>query len=361
MKTNHRKRKALATAVAIGLGVGSAFAQTKIEVGGDGVIADEILPTDAVPISGATYKTNGGTGIVQSHLVSPAATVTSGGNVTLRFTHRYDFEDNWDGGAVFVSVDGAPATYLPLSAFSSNGYDGDTQDLNGSNAWPDGEDVFTLASLGYDDPALVESVVDLGSIAAGQTVAVEFRGWWDDAALGPEPNWEIATVTLEDASSSAILDVDFQADGESGFTVNNIGSVAGPWTYLRPVSTFEIDADSLTADRYAPSTPGADIDLNGSVLAVEVLNGTPEVGDTFKLFDLSGGTTLTGTFSSLTLPPGTWDTSNFLVDGTITMTELPPLTTPGTDFVVDASGDEDGDEFWEDQVSGKSLRTRPAA
>ena len=50
------------------------------------------------------------------------------------------------------------------------------------------------------------------------------------------------------------------------------------------------------------------------------VDGTIRIGDTFTLFDLSGGTTITGTYDTLSLPsgPGAWNTSNLTVDGTIT-------------------------------------------
>ena len=38
---------------------------------------------------------------------------------------------------------------------------------------------------------LIESVADLGTLTAGDTVAVEFRGGWDEAVPGTAPNWEI--------------------------------------------------------------------------------------------------------------------------------------------------------------------------
>ncbi len=320
MKQSQRLGTAL-KAIAVALGTTSASAQTILEVAGNDIIGTETLASNELSSTGATFSAAGGAGNSQSHLIGPAVTVLTGGNVTLRFSHRYDFEDHSDGGAVFVSVDGADAAYVPAVAFSANGYDGNIQG-NGSSAWPGGEEVFTLASAGYADPAFVESVVDLGNLDAGTTVSVEFRCWWGDAALGPDPNWEIRAITLEDSTATAMLDVDFAADGRSGFTVRNIGAIEGPWTYLGPRHVFELDADAKTADRYAPVAPGDTIHLNGADLVVEVLTGEPAVGDSYSLFDLSGGTTLTGSLNHLTLPEGAaWDVSNLAAggDGTLTL------------------------------------------
>jgi hypothetical protein len=313
--------KIIALLLGLGLGPVGASAQTILEVGGGGVISTQTLISNDLAATGATFSTKGGTATAQSHLISPAITVPTNGNVTLRFSHRYDFEDHWDGGAVFVSINGSEASYVPASAFSANAYDGDTQ-VTGSSAWPGGEQVFTLASAGYAQSSFVESVVDLGHLDANDSVSVEFRSWWGSATPGPTPNWEIATVTLEDSASTVMLEVDFVADGKSGFTVDDFGNVAGPWAYHAPRHTFELDAVAKTADRYAPVAAGNAINLNGADLVVEVQTGDLEVGDTFSFFDLSGGTTLTGSLGSISLPGGAaWDVSNLAAggDGTITL------------------------------------------
>ncbi len=129
--------------------------------------------------------------------------------------------------------------------------------------------------------------------------------------------------------------INFTADGTSGFTVANDGVVIGPWAYPRPISRFELHADSpLAADRYAADPQGSVIDLNNANLEVVVLSGTLDVGDSFSLFDLSMGTTLTGTYGSLSLPGGTWDRSNLTVDGTITLLALPGLVEESFDYTA---------------------------
>ncbi len=323
---SHFKRIALALA----LGVTSVQAQTIIEVGGAGTIADEVLATSKVPAGGVNWTVTGnaGAGIKYSGLVSPAVVVGATGAVTLTFNHRYNFEetgDPWDGGAVFVSVNGGAFTYVPLASFSSNGYVGPTT-ANAGSAWEaNGEDVFYGQSAGYGTPALITSVANLGTLNATDTVAVEFRGGWDGAVVNGPPAWEIGTVMLTDAGATDILNADFTTNGPSGFTVANIGTVTGPWTYLQPVSRFEINATTVTADRYAPVTVGTAIDLNGANIEVVKLSGTLADGQVYTLFDLSGGTTLTGTLGSISLPAGTWDTSNLATNGTITLVTAPPV------------------------------------
>ena len=314
---------ALALALGAGIVAGSAQAQTILDVGGAGVIADETLPAAGnLPVGGTNWSVVGNIGGIKfSGLVSPAATVGASGPVILTFNHRYNFEatgDPYDGGAVFVSVNGGAFTYVPLASFSTNPYVGPTTANAGSTWASGGEDVFFGESAGYATPSLITSVANVGTLTAGDTVRVEFRGGWDAATLNAPPAWEIGTVKLTDAATTDILGADFTASGKSGFTVANIGTVTAPWTYLQPVSRFEIDATAVTSDRYAPVIPASVINLNGANIQVAVFSGTLAPGQVYTLFDLSGGTTLTGTLGSISLPSGTWDTTSLATTGTIT-------------------------------------------
>lgn len=320
---SHFKPFALVLAVGAGLVAGGAQAQTILNVGGVGVIADETLPaTGNLPVGGTNWSVVGNnSGVKYSGLVSPAVTVGASGPVILTFNHRYNFEatgDPWDGGAVFVSVNDGAFTYVPSASFSANPYVGPTI-ANADSAWATGgEDVFYGESAGYATPSLITSVANVGTLTAGDTVKVEFRGGWDAAQLNGPPAWEIGTVNLTDAATTDILDADFTANGKSGFTVANIGTVTAPWTYLQAVSRFEIDATAVTSDRYAPVIPASVINLNGANIQVAVLSGTLAPGQVYTLFDLSGGTTLTGALGSISLPTGTWDTTSLATTGTIT-------------------------------------------
>ncbi|NNC74118.1 MAG: hypothetical protein HKN93_01275, partial [Acidimicrobiia bacterium] len=322
-------------AVAIGLGLGlsaaSATAQATINVGGAGTIADSTLTSGGVPAAGDTWKTEGGAAgggnTADSFLISPDVAAGAAGSVTLTFTHRYFIEDKWDGGAIFVSVNGAPATYVPSTDIISGTTYDDTTGSNPGTAWTGGEEVFTGKSSSYDSTVsnLDTTVVDLGTFGATDTVSVEFRYSADEGFSEAGTDWEIGTVTLTNAGATDILDADFFVDGSSGFTVESNGSVdTAAWTYLKPINRFEIDADLLTSDRYTPATTGSVIDLNGANITVALLTGTLTAGDSFSLFDLSGGTTLTGDVDTLLLPgPATWSTTMLGVDGTITVVSIP--------------------------------------
>lgn len=331
-------------ALALVIGAGSAHGQFT-EVGGAGVIGDTVLTTVAGTATlpqFSDWRVVGANGQTVSTLISPTTAVTADGNVTLTFTHRYHFEPTYDGGAIYISVDGNPSTYVPLSAFSSNGYNGagNPDPLSGS-AWT-GFDVFDDKSSGYDGSELITTVADLGLLTAGQTISVEFVGKWDGASLRGPVAWEIGSCQLKDGANVNIVNVDFNANGASGFTETSGNHSGGtgtptPWGYttVASISKFELDAAADTADRYAPDIAPAVIDLTGSVISVSLLNGTLLAGDTFSLFDLTGGTTLSGAPASVSLPGNIiWDTSNLATNGTITVAQLPASGT----WITDGNG-----------------------
>lgn len=146
MKTNKVRDSLKNLTRAMSLGTGllalTAHGQGTIEVGGIGIIGDTVLdPGSALPtdIEGnwVTEGNEAGAGeFIESHLVSPDIVVPTTGTVTLTFDHRYNFEGgNWDGGAIFVSVDGAAATYVAGTELTGQGYQGTA--TNGT-AWAGG-------------------------------------------------------------------------------------------------------------------------------------------------------------------------------------------------------------------------------
>ena len=194
--------------------------------------------------------------------------------------------------------------------------------------------MFNDISAGWGAGTLIESVVTLGPVNQGDTLAITFKGGWDegynqatDPAIpgAPGPGWEIGTFQLSDSSTALFANVSFMTDGPAGFTVVSDLGLGGPWNYLRSTFRFEINGDTLAADRYKPDVAGSVIDITGVDLSVVLLAGSLDVGDTFSLFDLSGGTTLRGSYRSIALPPGTWNVSNLGVNGTIVFLAYPPI------------------------------------
>jgi hypothetical protein len=147
-----------------------------------------------------SWRVNGSTNLGSpsfSGLRSPAAVVGNTGPVDLYLTHRYSFEQDsviWDGGQVRVSINGG--SYVPVAsgAFTDNGYGGV---VAGNNALT-GQEAFIGNSPDYPNNSFIVSHAELGNLAAGTTVSVEFFGAWDEFAQGQLPNWELTDLRITD-------------------------------------------------------------------------------------------------------------------------------------------------------------------
>jgi hypothetical protein len=151
-------------------------------------------------LASGTWLANGSENLAapsHSRLTSPPVTVTQSSSVELSFTHRYSIEgDLWDGGAVFMSVNGGAFTQVPNSAFTSNGYTG--FGLIGNHDLFNGEG-FNGDSPGYGANTFISSIANLGTFSGDDTIRIQFLGAWDEFAKGQTPNWQIESVTLTQA------------------------------------------------------------------------------------------------------------------------------------------------------------------
>ena len=127
-----------------------------------------------------------------SMLHTPPLVVPQDGTVTLSFSHRYSFEDQWDGGQVQMSVNGGPWT--TVDGFTDNGYT--WLSLIGNHVLQN-QPGFNGTSAGYANGDLITSVVALGPFSAGDRVEVRFVGAWDECTTGSRPNWVIDSVQLD--------------------------------------------------------------------------------------------------------------------------------------------------------------------
>jgi len=133
-------------------------------------------------------------GPMNSKLTSPAYTVPVSDEVTLSFTHRYSLEgDYYDGGQVWISVNGGAFTPVSPDSFTAHGYaPGNivgTGILNGKRA-------FNGDSAGYATNGLITSSVILGTFNQNDTIAVQFVGAWDECWGPVQPSWVIKKVQL---------------------------------------------------------------------------------------------------------------------------------------------------------------------
>lgn len=133
-------------------------------------------------------------------LTSSPFVVSTNGNVSLSFDHRYSFEVDsggaWDGGAVFVSVNGGAYSMVSNAAFSANGYTGAVTGWTYGSELAGAGAVFAGTSAGYETGTFLTSVADLGSFNAGDAISVRFRAAFDSNTRAGSPAWSIDNIAM---------------------------------------------------------------------------------------------------------------------------------------------------------------------
>ena len=135
-----------------------------------------------------------GQGQNNGYLTSELLVVTANGGVDLSFDHQFGFETDWDGGAIWTSVNGGAFTYLDASAFSAGGYNSVALLGNHVNA----------GLLGFNDisGSPLGSAASLGTFNAGDTLQIRFTGGWDEFVVGPgQPEWSLTGATVTNATA----------------------------------------------------------------------------------------------------------------------------------------------------------------
>jgi hypothetical protein len=135
-----------------------------------------------------------------SYLISPTNTISKTGVLRLTFTHRYSFEIGYDGGAVEVSVNGGPYTYVPAAQFDQNGYNGT---VPGAPSLA-GKQGFVGNSAGH--PAFITSSCLLAGVNAGDTVNVRFVADYDNNTTGnlTPSGWQIGSAALSEGAGGVV-------------------------------------------------------------------------------------------------------------------------------------------------------------
>lgn len=139
------------------------------------------------PINGE-WRVNGVIAVGTSRLAAPVV-VALGGVLTISFTHGWNFENNFDGGQLLVSLDGGAPQLVPEDAFTQTPYNSTISasfgsPIGGQRAWS-------------GSSAPVVSTAVLGPLVAGTTAAFLWQGAWDSSVIAGNPNWRMASVTID--------------------------------------------------------------------------------------------------------------------------------------------------------------------
>ncbi|MGQ9590282.1 MAG: thrombospondin type 3 repeat-containing protein [Planctomycetota bacterium] len=147
-------------------------------------------------------------------LTSPPIAIANTGLTLIRLAHRYDFEaDFWDGGQIQLSVNGG--SFAAVTSFVQNGYNG----VLIGNGILNGQQAFANQSPGYGAGAYIESIANLGTFNAGDTIQIRLVLNYDDCCLAGDPTWQIDRVAVSRyALADSVDDWSFAgAQGQNGW------------------------------------------------------------------------------------------------------------------------------------------------
>ncbi len=144
----------------------------------------------------------------QSILASPVVNVSR--EVFVRVTHRYDFEPDWDGAHLLVSLNGGSDQVAgeEIGLFLEHEYgriisEQSSNPRSGSSAW---------SGSSADQ---VTSLVSLGNLVEGSTVQVKLVATWDAGTVATTPNWQVFEVGIVEGEDYRTWIVDNDRDNVS--------------------------------------------------------------------------------------------------------------------------------------------------
>ena len=162
-----------------------------------------------------TWFLPGQNGVSAFGLTTPSLLVASAGQVTGTFTHRFSFEGTetpFDSGQIQFSVNGGAFNTIPANLISATSY-GTTLVSNAHGNVMGNQFAFEFESTGYSVPSYVTSNFILGTGAApfstgsastfvaGDHIEFRFLAAYDPLVFGPNPDWQIASLNITNATS----------------------------------------------------------------------------------------------------------------------------------------------------------------
>jgi hypothetical protein len=230
-----------------------------------------------------------------SALSSPPYQVVSPGPLTLNVVHRFSFEQdttqNWDGGQLWLSVNGAPYQSIPNDQFTSSGYNGMISLT--PNCIFRGQEAFIGKSTGYDAATFITSTVSLGDFNTGDILSVQFLAGWDDCAENTEPNWQVRSLGFSPAVERALNPVTFTVQVEAALPGKTNPAVAVQWQIDRGAGFVDLPGATSLTNRFLPSLT----DHGAKLRALVFLPGTAGVVSDFATIQLQAPTVVSLTIT----------------------------------------------------------------
>jgi len=145
------------------------------------------------------------------HLTSPIVALPIDKEAfRLTFNHYYSTENGYDGGVLYLSLNGAPFTYLPNSAFLHNGYDDQLVGPEGNDNPLASLETFNGADVNSTSGTWGTSVVDLTTAGAMPGDDLQLRWTMSHDGCNGWLGWYLDEISVS-YCNQAILPVSYTA------------------------------------------------------------------------------------------------------------------------------------------------------
>ena len=216
----------------------------------------------------------------RADLITPPIAIPASGTTQLTFRHSYNTEWDWDGGALFIRIDGVtpPNTFTEILAaggtFETGGYNWALESSGSGNTNP----LASFAAWSGNSGGFITTTVNLPATAAGHNVQFIFIAGSDSSTTPAGAHWRIDSLSINTLNCDTVT------------TTTTAAASTGQYS----------DPTTLSATLSADCVPTGSMEfrVDGVLVGTVPVNGTGTYSTNYIITNAPGSHTITANFVS---------------------------------------------------------------